>query len=116
VKRLVVVIFDGTPLGIMSFAFGVFDLARHYGALPGIDLRVVAGEPGAVLGGAGLACPVPYDLDAVRVADLVIIADWRDPDEVPPRPLLDALRAAHATGARVAAMCSGAFVLADRAG
>lgn len=31
-KRLVVVIFDGTPLGIMSFAFGVFDLAKHYDA------------------------------------------------------------------------------------
>src|SRR5262245_29220196 len=112
VKRLVIVICDGTPLGVMSFAFGVFDLAKHYGALPGIDLRVVAGEPGAVLGGGGLACPIPYDLGAVRDADLVVIADWRDPEEIPPQPLLEALRAAHAAGARVAAMCSGAFVLA----
>jgi transcriptional regulator GlxA family with amidase domain len=111
-KRLVVVVFDGTPLGIMSFAFGVFDLAKHYGALPGTDVRVVAGEPGAALGGGDLTCRVPYDLDAVQDADLVIISDWRDPDEVPPQPLLAALRAAHAAGAHVAAMCSGAFVLA----
>lgn len=111
-KRLVVVVFDGTPMGIMSFAFGVFDLAKHYGALPGTDVRVVAGEPGAALGGGDLTCPVPYDLDAVQAADLVIIADWRDPDEIPPQPLLAALRAAHAGGAHVAAMCSGAFVLA----
>ena len=111
-KRLVVVVFDGTPVGLMSFAFGVFDLAKHYGALPGTDVRVVAGEPGAMLGGGDLACPVPYDLDAVQEADLVIISDWRDPDEIPPQPLLAALRAAHAAGARLAAMCSGAFVLA----
>jgi transcriptional regulator GlxA family with amidase domain len=111
-KRLVVVVFDGTPLGIMSFAFGVFDMAKHYGALPGTDVRVVAGEPGAALGGGGLNCQVPYDLDAVQDADLVIISDWRDPDEAPPQPLLAALRAAHAAGAHVAAMCSGAFVLA----
>jgi transcriptional regulator GlxA family with amidase domain len=112
VKRLVVVVFDGTPLGIMSFAFGVFDLAKHYGALPGTDVRVVAGEPGAVLGGGDLTCSVPYDLGAVQEANLVIISDWRDPDEIPPRPLLEALRAAHAAGAHLAAMCSGAFVLA----
>jgi transcriptional regulator GlxA family with amidase domain len=110
--KLVVVVFDGTPLGLVSFAFGVFDLARHYGALPGTDMRVVAGEPGAVLGDGDLSCQVPYDLTAVLTADLVIIADWRDPEESPPRPLLDAVRAAHASGAHLASMCSGAFVLA----
>ena len=112
VKRLAIVICDGTPLGVMSFALGVFDLAKHYGALPAIDLRVVAGEPGAVLSGGGLACPLPYDLGVVRDADLVVIADWRDPHEFPPQPLLEALRAAHAAGGRLAAMCSGAFILA----
>lgn len=32
-----VVVLDGTPLGMVSFSFVVFDLARHYGALPGVD-------------------------------------------------------------------------------
>jgi transcriptional regulator GlxA family with amidase domain len=40
------------------------------------------------------------------------VSDWRDPGEAPPQPLLEALRAAHAAGARVAALCSGTFVLA----
>jgi transcriptional regulator GlxA family with amidase domain len=111
-RRIVVVVFDGASMGIMSFAFGVFDLAVYYRALPDLDVRVVAGEPGAVLRGGGLATPVPYDLDAVRAADLVIVPNWRDPGERPPAPLLDALRAAHAAGARVAGLCSGAFVLA----
>ena len=111
-KRLAAVVFNGTPLGIMSFAFGVFDLARHYGALPGLDVRVVAGEPGTVLGDGDLNWPVPYDMSAVLGADLVIISDWEDPEQSPPQPLLEALRAAHASGAHLAAMCSGAFVLA----
>jgi hypothetical protein len=48
VRRLVVVVSDGVPLGIMSFAFGVFDMAIHYGATPDLDVRIVSGEPNAV--------------------------------------------------------------------
>ena len=100
-QRYVVVVFDGISLGIMSFAFGVFDLAAYYGVLPDIDVRIVSGEDsaaltGGALTGGGLACPVPYDLDAVRAADLVIIPNWRHPPEPPPH--LEALRAAHAQG------------------
>src|SRR5262249_56510104 len=84
---------------------------EHYGVLPDLDVRVVAGEPAAALSGGGLTCEVPYDLGAVRNADLIIVSDWREPGEAPPQPLLEALRTAHAAGARVAALCSGAFVL-----
>jgi transcriptional regulator GlxA family with amidase domain len=107
-----VVVFDGVSLGIMSFAFGVFDMAVQYGVLPDLDMRVVSGESSAAMTGGGLACPVPYDLDAIRTADLIIIPNWRDPAEAPPEPMLETLRAAHAAGARVAGLCSGAFVLA----
>jgi len=108
----VVVVFDGVSLGIMSFAFGVFDLALYYGVLPDLDVRVVSGEPSAAITGGGLSCYVPYDLDAILAAGLIIIPNWRDPAEPPPEPLLGALRAAHAGGARVAGLCSGAFVMA----
>jgi transcriptional regulator GlxA family with amidase domain len=111
-RRFVVVVFDGVSLGSMSFAFGVFDLAKSYGVLADLDVRVVSGEPAAALSGGGLSCEVPYDLDAIRTADLVMIPNWRDPAEAPPAPLLEALRAAKAAGARVASMCSGVFVLA----
>jgi transcriptional regulator GlxA family with amidase domain len=110
--RLVVVLFDRASLGIMSFAFGVFDLAVHYGAMPDLDVRVVSGEPAARLTGGGLTCALPYDLAAVEAADLVIVPNWRDPDEPPPPRLLESLRVAHARGARIAGLCSGAFVLA----
>jgi transcriptional regulator GlxA family with amidase domain len=112
VRRLAVVVFDGVSLGIMSFAFGVFDMAAANGELSDVDVRVVAGKPGAALAGGGLRCPVPYDLAAVRDADLVIVPNWRSPFEDAPAAVLEALRAAHANGARVAGLCSGAFVLA----
>lgn len=111
-QRLVVVVFDGVSLGIMSFAFGVFEMAKHYGVLPDLDVRVVAGEPAAALTGGGLSCQVPYDLGAIRAADLVIIPEWRDPAQSPPQPLLEALRHGHAAGGRIAGLCLGTFVLA----
>jgi transcriptional regulator GlxA family with amidase domain len=110
--RIAVVAFNGASLGMMAFAFGVFDLAVQYGALPELEVQLVSGEPGGVLGGAGLACEVPYDLGAVREADLVIVPFWRDPGGAPPAPALDALRDGHASGARVAGLCTGAFALA----
>jgi len=89
-QRFVVVVFDGVSLGIMSFAFGVFEMAAHYGVLPDLDVRVVSGEFPAAITGGGLACQVPYDLDAIRTADLIIIPNWRDPAEAPPEPMLRA--------------------------
>jgi transcriptional regulator GlxA family with amidase domain len=112
IRRLVVVLFDGASMGVMSFAFGVFDMAVHYGAMPELDIRLVAGEPDAVLRGGAIAFDVPYDLAALRTADLVIVPEWRDPAEPPPEPLLQSLRHTHAAGARIAGLCSGAFVLA----
>jgi putative intracellular protease/amidase len=109
-QRLVVVVVDGASLGIMSFAFGVFDVPVYYGALPELNVRIVSGEPDAAIRGGGLVYDVPYDLSAIREADLVIVPYWRDPAEHPPEPLLESLRAAHAAGARVAGLCTGAFV------
>jgi len=111
-ERFVVVVFNGVPLGVVSFGFGVFEVGLFYNALPGIDVRVVAGEPGTVLAGGGLVCTAPYDLAAIRAADVIIVPKWRDPREIPPKPALEAIRAAHANGARVAGLCTGAFVLA----
>ncbi len=111
-RRLVVVVSAGTSLGMMSFAFGVFDMAVHHGALPELDVRLVAGEPSGTICGGGLVCDVPYDMTAVRSADLIMVPYWRDPTERPPEPLLRSLRAAHAAGARVAGLCTGTFVLA----
>ncbi|MFB9319157.1 helix-turn-helix domain-containing protein [Cryptosporangium minutisporangium] len=51
-------------------------------------------------------------LDRLRHADTVIVPGWADVDVDPPADLVDAVRAAHEAGARVASLCTGAFVLA----
>ncbi|MDT0543776.1 MULTISPECIES: helix-turn-helix domain-containing protein [Streptomyces] len=53
-----------------------------------------------------------HGLDHLRRADTVIVPGWADIDEDPPADLVDAVRAAHEAGARVASLCTGAFVLA----
>lgn len=110
--RIAVVVFDGLPWGTLSFALAVFDLASRYRALPDLDLHIVSAEPDTELGCGGVTMAVPYDLDLVRSADLVIVTDCPDLAAPPPSELADALLAAHARGARVAGLCLGAFVLA----
>ncbi|MFK0252258.1 helix-turn-helix domain-containing protein [Streptomyces sp. NPDC090445] len=53
-----------------------------------------------------------HGLDHLRRADTVIVPGWADVDQDPPAELVDAVRAAHEAGARVASLCTGAFVLA----
>ncbi|MCX4758415.1 helix-turn-helix domain-containing protein [Kitasatospora purpeofusca] len=50
-------------------------------------------------------------LDGLAHADTVIVPGWADTDREPPAELVEAVRAAHAAGARVASLCTGAFVL-----
>ncbi|CAD5920202.1 MULTISPECIES: helix-turn-helix domain-containing protein [unclassified Streptomyces] len=51
-------------------------------------------------------------LDGLVGAHTVIVPGWADIDQAPPADLVDAVRAAHEAGARVASLCTGAFVLA----
>ncbi|MBM7773946.1 transcriptional regulator GlxA family with amidase domain [Actinokineospora baliensis] len=53
-----------------------------------------------------------HGLDHLARADTVIVPGWSDVDVTPPDDLVDAVRAAHEAGARVASLCTGAFVLA----
>jgi transcriptional regulator GlxA family with amidase domain len=51
-------------------------------------------------------------LDRLAHADTVIVPALADVDEDPPADLVEAVRAAHESGARVVSLCTGAFVLA----
>ncbi|MCL6287834.1 MULTISPECIES: helix-turn-helix domain-containing protein [Streptomyces] len=52
-----------------------------------------------------------HGLDHLARADTVIVPGWADTDREPPAELVEAVRAAHTAGARVASLCTGAFVL-----
>ncbi|MFC9246227.1 helix-turn-helix domain-containing protein [Streptomyces sp. NPDC057136] len=66
--------------------------------------------PGPVRVGPFMVEP-DHGLDRAVGADTVIVPACADVDDPPPVELIEAVRAAHASGARVASLCTGAFVL-----
>ena len=77
------------------------------------EVRVCGATTGLVTGGDGLSYHVAHGLEALEWADVVFVPGYRFPDrEPPPQTVLDALVAAHARGARLAAISTGAFALA----
>ncbi|MFJ8434727.1 GlxA family transcriptional regulator [Kitasatospora sp. NPDC094019] len=76
-------------------------------------VRVCGPAPGLVTGGDGLSYHVAEGLEAVEHADTVFVPGYRDPaTTAPPAAVVEALVAAHARGARLAAISTGAFALA----
>ena len=77
------------------------------------ELRVCGAAPGLVTGGDGLSFHVAEGLEALETADTIFVPGYREPArEDPPSAVVDALLAAHARGARLAAISTGAFALA----
>lgn len=75
------------------------------------DVRVCATTPGPVVTDAGWSLHVEHGLEALGDAATVVLPSW-DTSREPPTELLDAVRAAHARGARIVGLCLGAFVVA----
>ena len=101
---------------LCTFEFGctveLFALHRPELGVTWYDFAVCAVEPGPIRAAGGITLQADYALDVLERADTIVIPGWRDADEAPPPALLDALRAAHARGARLCSICSGVFVLA----
>ncbi|MET4924304.1 helix-turn-helix domain-containing protein [Streptomyces sp. PSRA5] len=100
---------DGMLHFELSVAYEVFGTAPDGVAAPWYNLSVCG--PAAVRIGRFLLEP-DHGLDRLPLADTVIVPGWADVDVAPPADLVDAVRAAHEAGARVASLCTGAFVLA----
>jgi transcriptional regulator GlxA family with amidase domain len=94
-------------------AFDLSTPAQVFGNEPGRYVFSACGvRPGRVPTTTGFAIDVPHGLEALAQADTVLVPGLRPAQWPPPPAVLDALRAAHARGARVASICTGAFVLA----
>lgn len=96
----------------LSVAVEVFGLDRSELVDPWYRLMVcsVVAPPVRTKGSTGLTIDTPFRLDDLEQADTIVVPMWT-PDEVPGAELVDALRAAHARGARILSFCSGAFLL-----
>ncbi|WP_441247787.1 helix-turn-helix domain-containing protein [Kitasatospora sp. McL0602] len=100
---------DGMLHFELSVAYEIFAAAPAAVAGPWYDVTVCGAD--AVQVGRFRLEP-DHGLDQLRHADTVIVPGWADVDQAPPAELVDAVRAAHDAGARVASLCTGAFVLA----
>ncbi|MGW7358243.1 helix-turn-helix domain-containing protein [Streptomyces sp. NPDC054802] len=100
---------DGMLHFELSVACEVFGSPPAGVAGPWYDLALCGSD--AVRVGRFLLEP-DRGLHGLRHADTVIVPGWADIDVDPPADLVDAVRAAYEAGARVASLCTGAFVLA----
>ncbi|MEV6210261.1 helix-turn-helix domain-containing protein [Kitasatospora sp. NPDC051914] len=100
---------DGMLHFELSLAYEVFGSAPAAVTVPWYDVALCG--PGDVRIERFRLEP-DHGLERLPDADTVIVPGWADIDEEPPAELVDAVRAAHEAGARVASLCTGAFVLA----
>lgn len=97
------------------FEFGVvcevFGIDRTEDGVPPIEFRVCGERAGApIQASVGLQLVPEFGLDGLAGADLVAIPATTIRDDYPPA-VLDAIRTAHANGATILTVCSGAFLL-----
>jgi transcriptional regulator GlxA family with amidase domain len=96
----------------LGVACEVFGIDRSDDGLPRFDFAVCATGRRPVPGPGGMNLHASYRLDRAANADLVVIPAWHTRDELPPRLVVDLLRATVARGAWLLSVCSGAFLLA----
>ncbi|NEW56623.1 helix-turn-helix domain-containing protein [Nocardia cyriacigeorgica] len=75
------------------------------------EVRICTENPGMLSTAAGFDISVPNGLEAVDSADIVIAPSWLR-GVIAPEPVLDALRTAHARGARIVGLCLGSWLVA----
>ncbi|MEU7920767.1 helix-turn-helix domain-containing protein [Micromonospora zamorensis] len=95
-------------LACVAEVFGV----QRPGLPVGYRFEVCAEQPGIVSTMAGYDMAVTSGLHALETADTVVIPGWQRREQPAPPAVIDALQRAHTRGARIVAICSGAFLLA----
>ncbi|MDP9840648.1 AraC family transcriptional activator FtrA [Neorhizobium huautlense] len=102
--------------GLCTFEFGIvaeiFGLARPEMGEDWYRFASCAVEEGPLRAHGGFLITPDHGPELIQKADIVIVPGWRGIDEPLPQSLIDLLRKAHQRGARLASICSGAFVLA----
>lgn len=111
-QRLVAVLaYDGVSafeLGLTLEVFGLSNMGTDW-----YRVVVCSERPGRPMTASnGLKVIADIGLGALARAHTIIVPGSREIVESPPVALLDALRRAHRRGARVASICTGAFILA----
>ncbi len=112
--RVAVLMFDRPAMFETSVAIEVWGNDRTAQGVPYSEVRLCSHDGPRLHVDAGFDLHLDHDLGALAWADTIVIPNGRRPnlldDEDP--AVIQALRDAHARGARLVSFCSGAFVLA----
>lgn len=102
--------------GLCTFEFGIvaeiFGLARPEMGEDWYRFASCAIEDGPLRAHGGFSLTPDHGSELIDQADIVIVPGWRGAGESVPDALCERLRRAYDRGARLASICSGAFVLA----
>ncbi|MCZ8381537.1 helix-turn-helix domain-containing protein [Mycobacterium sp. CPCC 205372] len=105
---------SGFESGMAAEIFGMTELSEQFSAgiaRPWYSMKLCTATPEIrMLGGATVRSP--HGLDDLAAADTVIIPSVRNVADPASPELVEAIGAAHARGARLVSICSGAFALA----
>ncbi|MFE1318376.1 GlxA family transcriptional regulator [Kitasatospora phosalacinea] len=111
--RVVVIVDENSNPFELGCATEVFGLRRPEVGRELYDFRLCSPEPSVVMRDGFFTLTGVTGLEAADAADTLIVPNRPDV-AVPRRPaVLDAVRRAHARGARLLGFCSGAFTLAE---
>jgi AraC family transcriptional activator FtrA len=103
--------------GLCTFEFGVavevFGLLRPEMGPGWYRFAVAAEGAGPLRAAGGVTVTAEGGLDLLEQAGTVVVPGWRAIDAPVPDAVRDAVRTAHARGARVLSLCSGVAVLAS---
>lgn len=111
--RVVVIVDENSNPFELGCATEIFGLRRPEIGRVLYDFRLCSPEPRTLMRDGFFTLTGVTDLEAAESADTLIVPNRPDV-EVPRRPaVLDAVRRAHARGARLVGFCSGAFTLAE---
>ncbi|MBB4935507.1 transcriptional regulator GlxA family with amidase domain [Lipingzhangella halophila] len=111
--RVVVIVDENSNPFELGCATEVFGLHRPEMSRQLYDFRLCAPEPRTLMRDGFFTLTGVAGLEAADTADTLIVPNRPDV-AVPRRPaVLDAVRRAHARGARLVGLCSGAFTLAE---
>ncbi len=108
--RIGILALDGVVAYDLAIPCGVFGHALSESGAPLYEVRV-CGETAEVRSSAFAIRP-PFGLDAASDVDTLIVAGIEDIDRTVPDAVITVILSSWRNGARIASICSGAFVLA----